>query len=121
MGEIDLINWRMVAVASLWVSGLAMLLAIFGFVYYQSKTQGRSIRTTLRQVGYQAWINLGLSLLSLGMMATAQLTLEMILWGVMALVFLLYSGTSFWKLRAERYRKNGDSKLMPSAHRKDDG
>jgi hypothetical protein len=95
MENLGLINWKMVAFASLWILGLALILSVFGFVDYHAKASGGRFRDELRKSIYQAWINVGLTLFSLGMLGLADPLWESILWGILAAAFLVFGIHSF--------------------------
>ena len=99
MENLDLINWKMVGSASLWIIGLAVILAVFGFVDYHAKESGGRFRDHLREPNYQAWVNVGLVLFCLGLLGSAKALWEGILWGILAIAFIGFGISSFrtWK------------------------
>lgn len=99
MENLDLIDWRMVGFASLWILGLAVLLTVLGFADYHAKVEGRRIRDLLREPGYQAAVNGGLTLFCLGLLGSARAWWEKALWALLAVAFLAYTVGS---LRAGR-------------------
>jgi hypothetical protein len=99
MENLQLIDWGMVAFASLWIFGLALLLTTLGFAEFHASREGRRIRTVLREPGYQIPINLGLALFCVGMLGGAQAWWERVLWGLLAAAFAAYT----WKAYRERF------------------
>ncbi len=99
MSELDLIDWQMLGTGILWIGGLAILLATFGFAYYQARSEGHTLLIRLRQPKNQAWLNLGMFFFSSGMLATSGNTLEMVLWVFLAVTFLLISVLAFRKAK----------------------
>ena len=99
MENLDLIDWRMVGFASLWIVGLAVVLSVLGFVDYHAKAGGIRFRDELRKPIYQAWINVGLALFCLGLLGSSGAWWESVLWGLMAVAFFVFSINSFreWK------------------------
>jgi hypothetical protein len=92
----------MVGFASLWILGLALILTALGFADYHAKVEARRLWAVLKEPGYQAAVNAGLALFSLGLLGSARAWWETALWGLLAAVFLAYAAAS---LRALRPRK----------------
>lgn len=105
MENLDLIDWRMVGFASLWILGLAVILSVFGFVDYHAKVGGVRFRDELRKAIYQAWINIGLTLFCLGLLGSSDTWWEAVLWGLLVMAFLVFGVGSF---RAWRKDKRGE-------------
>jgi hypothetical protein len=99
MENLDLIDWKMVGFASLWIIGLAVILAALGFADYHAKASGGRFRDELRKSIYQAWINVGLSLFCLGLLGSSESWWESVLWGLLSVAFIAFSISSFrgWK------------------------
>jgi len=95
MENLDLIDWRMVGFASLWILGLAVVLSVFGFVDYHAKVGGVRFRDELRKAIYQAWINIGLALFCLGLLGSSDTWWEAVLWGVLVVAFIVFSISAF--------------------------
>jgi hypothetical protein len=105
MENLDLINWKMVSFSSLWIIGLAVILAVFGFVDYHAKVSGSRFRDQLRKPNYQAWVNVGLALFCFGLLGSAKALWEAILWGILAIAFIVFGISSF---RAWKRSQNGE-------------
>jgi hypothetical protein len=95
MENLDLINWKMVGFASLWIIGLSVILAVLGFVDYHAKAGQTRFRDELRKPIYQAWINVGLSLFCLGLLGSSDAWWESVLWGLLGIAFVVFSIRSF--------------------------
>lgn len=91
MENLDLIDWRMVGFASLWIVGLAIELSVLGFVDYQAKERGERRRDLLRQPGYQIWVNFGLVLFCLGVLGSSRAWWEAVIWVLLAVAFGYYA------------------------------
>lgn len=102
MQNLDLIDWRMVGFASLWISGLAVILTTVGFADYHAAIARERLRDRLGQPASQIAINLGLALFSLGLLGSSAAWWEMVLWGLLAAAFVGYAVRAFRKLRSER-------------------
>ena len=101
MDNLELIDWRMVAFASLWIVGLAVLLTAISFAYYNAQVRGGRLREELRMGGYQVAINGGLAFFSIGLLGSANTWWERIAWGLLTLAFLYYTFTSWRGGRAQ--------------------
>ena len=104
MQNLDLIDWGAVGAASLWIMGLAVILACLGFADYRRATTGVKMRAVLGEPGYQLAINGGLALFCLGLLASSHTWWEVTIWGLLALVFLAYT---LWAWRTRRRAKGG--------------
>jgi hypothetical protein len=102
MENLDLIDWKMVGFASLWIIGLAVILAVLGFVDYHAKAGGGRFRDELRKSIYQAWIHVGLTLFCLGLLGSSNAWWERALWGLLAIAFLIFSIRSFRERRGSQ-------------------
>jgi hypothetical protein len=96
MENLDLIDWRMVGFATLWIVGLAIELSVLGFVDYHAKERGERRRDLLRQPGYQIWINVGLVLFFLGVLGSSRAWWESVIWVVLAVAFAYYAFQAYW-------------------------
>ena len=84
-----MINWQSVIFNSLWILGLAVLLAAFSYHYWVASVSKRPLREQLRQPNFLRLLWVALLLVCLGLVGTSQQTWEMIVWGVMALLALV--------------------------------
>jgi hypothetical protein len=87
MENVGLIDWRMVGFSSLWIIGLAIELTVLGFADFHAKEGGGRRRDLLMSPAYQRWINLGLSLVCLGILGSAGSWWETALLGILAAAF----------------------------------
>lgn len=85
-----MINWQSVIFNSLWIFGLALLLAAFSYHYWDASQHGRSLRTQLSHSSFLRFFWLAIFLVSIGLIGTSQQLWEMVTWGGLAL-FALFS------------------------------
>ena len=104
MQNLDLIDWGAVGAASLWITGLAVVLASLGFADFRRATTGLKMRAVLGQPAYQLAVNAGLALFCLGLLASSHTWWEATIWGLLALAFLAYA---FLAWRARRRAQGG--------------
>ncbi len=99
MENLDLIDWRMVGFATLWIVGLAIELSVLGFVDYHAKERGERRRDLLRQPGYQIWVNFGLVLFCLGVLGSSRAWWESVIWVLLAVAFGYYAIAAYGKYK----------------------
>ena len=85
----------MLGFASLWILGLAVILTALGFANYHAHTGAKRMREVLKEPGYSAAVNAGLSLFCLGMLGSSRAWWETALWGLLAAAFLVYTLLAF--------------------------
>ena len=96
MDLINLIDLRLVAFTSLWIIGLAIILAAFGFVHYYVQTESRRSIEIIKQPIYQVVISTGLMLFCIGISGSSDNWWEIIVWILLAIGFGVYL-FSTWK------------------------
>ena len=99
MSTLDLIDWRLVAFSALWLTGLAVLLAVVSFADYLAAQQHLRTRAVLVWPGSQAATYMGFLLFCLGLLGLAHPWWQQLLWGLLAAAFA-YLAWSAWRRRA---------------------
>lgn len=84
---LKLIDWQTLAFTSLWIIGLAVVVAIFGFVQYAAQRTARRFVNVLQESGYQAGMNAGLALFCLGLLGSSRHWWEVVVWSTLAIWF----------------------------------
>ncbi|MEA3309603.1 MAG: hypothetical protein U9Q70_08860 [Chloroflexota bacterium] len=84
-----MIDWYGVFANALWISGLALLLAVWSMAYYESQRSGRRVRVVWTSAGYRWAGTVGLVLFCGGLTATDERLWAQLLWGLLALAFLV--------------------------------
>jgi len=102
MENLDLIDWRMVGFAALWITGLAMVLSALGFADYHAAMSRSRFREEVARPRLSASINLGLMLFCLGLTGSARAWWERALWIVLATAFAAYAVHALRRLRRDR-------------------
>jgi len=74
---------------SLWIFGLAILLAIWSFGRYAAHKSGVRTRDKLREPRYAIGIDVGLLLFIAGMVATEERLWGRLLWGALGIAVLV--------------------------------
>ncbi len=83
-----MIDWVGIAKNSLWIIGLATILASLNWASWLAASRGTRLRATIATPSVQAWLNLGLTLFSAGLFFSARPALERVLWAVFVLCFI---------------------------------
>jgi hypothetical protein len=102
MENLELIDWRMVGLASLWITGLALILAALGFADYHAARAGRKFRQEIGRPAVQSAINFGLMLFCLGLIGSARAWWETVLWAVLAAAFAAYTFRALRQMRRDK-------------------
>ena len=84
-----MINWQSVIFNSLWILGLAVLLAALSYHYWVASVNKRPLREQFSQPDFLRLLWVALLLVCLGLAGTSQQNWEMIVWGVLALFALV--------------------------------
>jgi hypothetical protein len=93
--------WGVIA-NSLWILGLAVLLAVLSRAHWIANAEGNRIRGELKRPRTQQALDLGLFLFCAGLAATGRTWWERILWGLLAAVWV------FQAWLAERKKRHAD-------------
>jgi multisubunit Na+/H+ antiporter MnhB subunit len=88
-----MIDWASLAFNGLWVLGTAVILAALSFSHYEAQRRGERLRAQLAAPGFQAWLSVGLALISLGLALIGPRWWERLLWGLLCAM-------SVWQLWA---------------------
>jgi hypothetical protein len=83
-----MIDWWGVGSNALWISGGALALAAFSYASWQASVNRQRLRQALGQSSIQAVLNVAGALFSLGLAATAQNSTEVIVWLILAGLFI---------------------------------
>jgi hypothetical protein len=89
-------DWWGVFHNSLWVLGLAVILAALGLAEYQAGRDGIRLRQRLLTSGFQLSFDVGLALFCLGLLLSSTAWWQQALWGLLA---ALFAGHAIWLWR----------------------
>ena len=92
-----MINWQSVIFNSFWILGLATLLAVFSYGYWQAEQEGQRLPTILGGIGFQRALWLSIALIGTGLAGTSEKFWEILLWGILTVIALVIMLTSFRK------------------------
>ncbi len=85
-----MINWQSVILNSFWILGLAIILAAFSYHYWLAGQENRKLRLQFNESGFLKPMWLGCILIGIGLIGTSQEIWEMILWGVLTLIAIVF-------------------------------
>ena len=102
MQNLDLIDWRALGLAALWISGLAVMLSSLGFAEFRARSDSSSLRRVLERASYQAALGAGVAMFCLGLLGSSESWWEALAWGLLSAASLAYLAG---RLRA--WRANG--------------
>ncbi len=88
-----MIDWASLVFNALWVLGAAVILSVLSYASYEARRRGERLRTRLAVPGFQAWLSVGLALISLGLALIGPRWWERVLWGLLC-------ASSVWQLWA---------------------
>lgn len=83
-----MIDWWEVFSNAIWIGGAALALAALSWASWQASVNHQRLRQALGQSSIQAALNIAGALFSLGMGATARGPLEIIIWLILAALFV---------------------------------
>jgi hypothetical protein len=100
-----MIDWAGVGANALWILGCALILATLSYASWEASVYRERIGSRLRRPGLRTALGLGAVIFSLGMAGSSGRPLEIALWSVLAVMFLLqWLATRPWKRHdAEKY------------------
>ena len=91
---------------SLWILGLAVLLAVWSYGRYAAQTSGMRVRDKLNTLKYALVVNVGLFLFLCGMALTENRLFVRVLWILLAIAVLVESGMRIKQLNKEKSDPN---------------
>ena len=97
-----MINWWWVVSNTLWISGLALLLAAWSYRRCRVSRRGAPGRPGMVRLNLGDLFRLGLLLFCLGLFATRGSGWEKVLWGILTLVILLKPAAIFGRPSPEK-------------------
>lgn len=103
-----MIDWWGVGTGALWISGLATLLATISYCDWLGAQKGQSLRSVMSEFVPALFLNLGLFLFCLGLLATSSQWLERVGWGIALLLIVAQMFGDYWQRRKMRLGAEGE-------------
>ncbi|HSR32018.1 MAG TPA: hypothetical protein VLY63_15750 [Anaerolineae bacterium] len=88
-----MIDWWGVIHNSLWVTGLALALAVLSMVHYEARVDRVRLRKKLSERRFQLPFTVGMVLLCLGLLLSSRQWWQIIIWGLLT---ALSAGRALW-------------------------
>lgn len=83
--------WQIVLFHGCWIIGLAILLAMLSYYHWVSGQNKQMTSTVSQFMGSSVFSGIGLMLISLGLAGTSQQSWELVVWGIFALLSLVWT------------------------------
>lgn len=96
-----MIDWYSLAANSLWILGLALALATFSYASWQASFYHERTRDRLKRPGTMIVFSAAAVLFCAGLATTSDSTLEIVLWSVLGVLFIVQIVALFRQKRAE--------------------
>lgn len=84
-----MIDWFNLAANALWILGCALALGTLSFASWQASIRNEKLRQRLSHYSIQAAFDAAGILFCAGLAATSDTTLEIVLWSVLGILFLV--------------------------------
>jgi hypothetical protein len=94
-----MIDWYNLAANSLWILGCAVSLATLSYASWEASILDEKFITRLKRPSYQIALSLAGLLFCTGLAGTSDSTLEIILWSILSLAFLVQMVATYWQKR----------------------
>ena len=83
-----MIDWWGVFSNAIWIGGAALALAAVSYASWQASVDGQGLRQALGRSSIQVPLNIAGAMFSAGMAATARYLLEIVIWLILAALFI---------------------------------
>lgn len=100
--------WEVVA-NSLWILGLAILLAVWSYARYTAHASGLRIKVKLNTLKYALVLNVGLLLFLCGMVFTEERWFIKIVWILLTIGVIVESGMRIQQHKKDKAESNGQN------------
>jgi len=92
-----MINWFNLLANTFWILGCALALATLSYASWQASVEDTKIRMVLSSPGYKISLYAAGALFSIGLAATSDRIWEIILWTILAILFIIQLGLSIYQ------------------------
>jgi len=92
-------DWLEVGENGVWLGGLAAILSCLSWADWLAARNRARLRACFATPGLQAWLNLGLTLLSVGLFLTSHSVLAAVLWAAFLVAFAAQAFVALRNLR----------------------
>ena len=92
-----MIDWWGLVYDSLWIAGLATILAAFSMASYQAHVEEVTLWRKLSEWAFQLTLDIGMVLFCLGLLFSSRSWWEKVIWGVATAWFALQATQFGWR------------------------
>ena len=92
-----MINWLNLLANSFWILGCALALATLSYASWQASVINEKMGIVLSSPGYKISLYAAGTLFSIGLAATSDRVWEIILWTILAILFIIQAGLSIYQ------------------------
>jgi hypothetical protein len=92
-----MINWLNLIANSLWILGCALAIATLSYASWQASGKNEKMRMVLSSPAYKISLYAAGALFSIGLAATSDRLWEIILWTILAILFVVQLGLSIYQ------------------------
>ena len=102
-----MIDWFNLIANSFWILGCALALATVSYAGWQASVEDKKMCMVLALPGYKISLYAAGALFSIGLAATSDRIWEVLLWTILAILFISQAGLSIYQKK--KTGKNGDT------------
>ena len=102
-----MIDWLNLIANSLWILGCALALATLSYASWQASVKNEKMGMVLSSPGHKISLYAAGALFSIGLAATSDRIWEILLWTILAILFIIQAGLSIYQKK--KTGKNGDT------------
>ena len=95
--EIEMINWLNLLANTFWILGCALALATLSYASWQASGKNEKMRMVLSSPAYKISLYAAGALFSIGLAATSDRIWEILLWTILAILFIIQVGLSTYQ------------------------
>lgn len=92
-----MIDWLNLIANSFWILGCALALATLSYASWQASGKNENMRMVLSSPGYKISLYAAGALFSIGLAATSDRIWEILLWTILAILFIIQAGYSIYQ------------------------
>jgi len=89
-----MVDWFNLIANSFWILGCALALATVSYAGWQASVEDKKMRMVLALLGYKISLYTAGALFSIGLAATSDRIWVIILWTILAILFIIQAGLS---------------------------
>ena len=92
-----MINWFNLIANTFWILGCALALATLSYASWQASSKNEKMGVVLSSPGYKISLYAAGALFSIGLAATSDRIWEILLWTILAILFIIQAGLAIYQ------------------------